>query len=38
MVECSRAMVESSRDKYSQIEQWYSVVESRRAKESHGRV
>ena len=38
MVECSRAMVECSRDKESQIEQLYSVVESSRAKESHGRV
>ena len=38
MVECSRSTVECSRDKYSQVEQWYSVVESSRDKESHGRV
>ena len=35
MGECSRAMVECSREK---VEQLYSVVQSSKAKESHGRV
>ena len=38
MVECSISTVECGRDKYSQVEQRYSVLESSRAKESHGRV
>ena len=37
-VELCTVMIELSRVKQSEVEQWWSYVESRSVKESHGRI